>query len=255
MIYKTAHIVIGDEAAKALAPALEEKEYIFVFRDLLNIGPLQDKEKPFSGLRSEFWQKVTENETTVDDLERLMTLSSQMNNHPDMTVWLWMADWAPDVCTYYFMLHYLKKHAGRVYVVNIAGLPFITEDGKLYFPANVSQLQGKEAHKARRLARKVSPAEWETDGEEWKRLLLHNDGIRELAGNKKLQGYPINHYDELFSGALEQNPHAKLRKIVSNILNDKQLATGDLFLEWRARNSGFPVEEDKGKAAIPNQSS
>ncbi len=239
MIY---HIVVGDEAAKPLQEAITTEPgmagEIVVMKDILHIGPLQKAEgQSFSELRSEFWNQVVLNEKTpivVTDMERLLEVSATMYKDEDVKVWLWMAPWAADVCAYHWTIMYLSKHLSRFYVLNLANLPFLNEQGKVFYPKNISEILPKELIKARKLARLVTPAEVEIDGDEWKTLVAENTGIRTHEGGKKLVSRDVTHYDkELVSFCSHQ--YQKASRIVSQALNKFNVPTGDLFLGWRLR--------------------
>jgi Protein of unknown function/Domain of unknown function (DUF1835) len=239
MIY---HIVIGDAAAAPLMEAISmeaamEGEVVTV-RDVLNIGPLQKEEgQKFSELRSAFWNTVIPNDKTpiqVDDMERLLELSAKMANDEEAKVWLWMAPWPADVCTYFWTLKYLGKYPGRFYIVNIAGLPFLDANGKVFFPKNLSEIAARELIKARRLARQITPAELEVDGDEWQRLVNDNAGIRTLEGGKKIASRAEDHYDSQLSSFCSHQ-FQKASKVVTQSLAKYNLPTGDLYLGWRLR--------------------
>lgn len=211
---------------------------VVVLKDILHVGPLKRAEgQSFSDMRTEFWQQVvTENkdEVKVDDLERLLQVVTQLNNNPGDVVWLWMAPWPADVCAYYWMLQYLSKHLDRYYVLNLGGLPFLDEEGKVYYPQNMSEILPKELVKARRLARPVTPAELEVDGEEWSNIVEENSGLRLLEGGKKLYTKDRNYYDEqLLSFCSHQ--FQKAHRIVNQAMKKMNIPTGDLFLGWRLR--------------------
>ena len=143
---------------------------VLALKDILHVGPIKKAPgQSFSQLRTEFWKEVVNDEKQeieVNDLEKLLEITTQLHNNPDAVVWLWMAPWPADVCAYYWMLNYMSKHLDRFYVLNLAGLPFLNEEGKVYYPKNISEILPKELVKARRLARAVTPAELEVDGEQ-----------------------------------------------------------------------------------------
>lgn len=239
MIY---HIVTGDIAAGPLNIALGTEPsmegQVVVMKDVLSVGPLQKEEgQKFSELRSAFWQEVVINEKNpivVDDLERLSEVSIALANDPDAKAWIWIAPWPADVCTYHWALKYLGQYMGRLFVINIAGLPFLDEQGKVFFPKSIGEIQPKELVKARKLARAVTPAELEVDGEEWRKLVKENGGIRIHEGGKRLTSKSEEHYDnQLISFCSHQ--YQKASKVVSQALARYNVPTGDLYLGWRLR--------------------
>ncbi len=239
MIY---HIVTGDMAAAPLKEAIAAEESmagaIVVIKDVLSVGPLQKEEgQKFSELRSAFWQQVTINEKSpvlVDDLERLLETGNELSKNENDKIWIWAAPWPADMCTYHWVLQYLGKYIGRLYILNIAGLPFLDENGKVFFPKSLSEILPKELVKARRLARLVTPAELEVDGDEWKKLVRDNAGIRTLEGGKRLLSKSEEHYDsQLISFASHQ--YQKAQRIANQAITRYNIPTGDSYLGWRLR--------------------
>lgn len=239
MIY---HIVVGDEAARPLREAIATEPSmageVVVLRDILHIGPLQRGEgQSFSALRSEWWQQVAPDvkpPIEVDDLERLLEVSNELYKDSDAVAWYWMAPWPADVCAYYWTLPYLGKHQGRLYILNLANLPFLNEAGKVFYPKNVSELLPKELIKARKLARPVTPAELEMDGDTWQKLVEENGGIRTFEGGKKLKSQPENFYDAQLVSTLSAQAQ-KASRVLAAAMNKHQLPTGDTHLAWRLR--------------------
>lgn len=240
MIY---HLVVGDEAAKALQAAVSAEEglltgEVVTLRDILHVGPLQRGEgQSFSDLRSAFWSDVVPAEkgpVQVDDLERLLEVSTALYKDNDAVAWIWMAPCPADVMAYFWVLPYLGKHAGRCFIINATALPFLDAAGKVFYPKNFSELQPRELIKARKLARPVTPAEVELDGDEWKRLAEENGGIRTLEGGKKMASRPIEHYDAALLSFVGGN-FAKASKVIFNLMKEKGVPTGDLVLAWRLR--------------------
>lgn len=239
MIY---HIVVGDFAAQPLSEAImlepQMSGEVVVMKDILHVGPLQKEEgTSFSAMRSAFWQQVVNNEkqpVEVNDMERLLDISNAMYKDESIHAWLWMAPWPADVCAYHWMLPYLSKHKGRFHLLNIAGLPFLDSNGKVHYPKNISEILPKELVKARKLAREVTPAEIEVDGEEWRRLVNENSGIRTHEGGKKLVSRNEDHYDnQLLSFCSHQ--FQKASRIINQALSKYNIPTGDLYLGWRLR--------------------
>lgn len=239
MIY---HIVVGDAAAGPLNEAIMLEPSlageVIVLKDILNVGPLLKEEgTTFSALRSDFWQQVTINEKApinVDDLERLLEVSNAMYKSEDVQAWLWMAPLPADVCAYYWLLKYLSKHKNRFCLLNIAGLPFLDANGKVFYPKSISEIMPKELVKARRLARPVTMAEVETDGEEWRKMVQDNAGIRTLEGGKKITSRDEHYYDaQLISFCSQQ--FQKAQRIATQAITKYNIPTGDSYLGWRLR--------------------
>jgi hypothetical protein len=224
MIY---HIVTGDIAATPLREAIAAEPVL--------AG--EEEGQKFSERRSAFWQQVINNEknpVVVDDTERLSQVSLELSKNEEDKVWVWIAPWPADICTYLWTLKYLGAYAGRFFVVNIAGLPFLDENGKIFYPRSIGDILPKELIKAKRLARLVNPAELEVDGEEWNRLVKENTGIRIHDGGKKIVSKPETHYDNPLLSFCSQQ-YQKASKIVSQSLSKFNIPTGDLYLGWRLR--------------------
>ncbi len=239
MIY---HIVTGDIAATPLRDAIATESAmegeVIVMKDVLSVGPLQKEEgQKFSEMRSAFWQQVVLNEKNpvqVDDLERLLETGNELSKNEDAKIWLWQAPWPADICTYYWSLKYLGKYLGRLYILNIAGLPFLDENGKVFYPKSIGEIQPKELIKAKRLARPVTFAELETDIDEWRKLQAENAGIRTHEGGKRLLSKSEEHYDNQLIGFCSHQ-FQKASKVVNQTIARYNVPTGDLYLGWRLR--------------------
>lgn len=237
MIY---HIVVGDEAARPMADAVATESSmageVVVLKDILHVGPLQRAEgQSFAALRSEWWQSVspdTKSPVDVPDLERILEISNELYKDGDAQAWFWMAPWPADVVAYHWALQYLGKHSGRFFIVNLANLPFLNEAGHVFYPKNISELLAKELVKARRLARAVTPAETELDGETWRTMFAENGGVRTLEGGKRLLSRPENFYDAPLIATLG-TAFQKAGKVIQSAMSKHSLPTGDLYLAWR----------------------
>jgi len=211
---------------------------VVVMKDILNVGPLQKGEgQKFSELRGAFWQSVTGNDkqpAEVDDIERLILTGNELAKSDAPVIWLWVAPWPADLCMYHWAVKFLGKYSGRLYVVNIAGLPFLDENGKLFFPKNVSEIAPRELVKARKLARVVTPAEIEVDGFEWGKLVDENGGIRTHEGGKRLVSRTEEHYDHQLSSFCSHQ-FQKASRVVGQALTKFNLPTGDVYLGWRLK--------------------
>lgn len=257
------HLIVGDATAKPLIDAVARDEQlqgeVIVLKDILHAGPLKTEGMSFSEGRSAFWNQVIpekQQEVVVDDLERLMEVSSRLSNNDALKIWFWMAPTPADVTAYFWLLHFLKKHQGRFSVVNISGLPFLDENGKLFYPESIGHIPVKEMIKARKLARVTTPSEWETDADEWPRLIEENSGIRVFKGGKKLEGQDIDHYDILLLTFITHQ-YQKATKVVNNALSKHKLPTGDTFLHWRLRVMAEQgkIEINKGDVALKTEGS
>ena len=161
-----------------------------------------------------------------------------------------MAPNPADICAYFFIIHFLNKHAGRINIVNLANLPFLDESGKVFYPKNISEIIPKELIKARKLSRPLTPAEFEMDGDEWKRLVNDDAGIRTFEGGKKLLSRNINFYDDQLSSFCSQQ-FQKASRIIGQAITKFGIPTGDLFLGYRIRKmaeaGALQLQGDLGK--------
>lgn len=238
MIY---HLIVGDLAATPLQEAVSGEPSlqgeVVVLKDILNVGPLQKGEgQTFSELRSAYWNETSHEKipTEVNDMERVLEVSAAMYKDDSVQAWFWMAPIPADVCAYHWLLFYLGKHKDRFHLVNIAGLPFLNEAGKVFYPRSFSEILPKEIVKARRLARAITLAEQEVDGEEWRKITEEDTGLRTHEGGKKLLSRNADHYDaQLLSFCSQQ--FQKASRIVSQAMNKFSIPTGDLWLGWRLR--------------------
>lgn len=252
------HLIVGDATAKPLLEAVnQQEEEVVVLKDILHIGPLKTEDMSFSEGRSAFWDQVVPDgqpAAQVNDLERLMEVSTRLTNDDQLKIWFWMAPTPADVTAYFWLLHFLKKHQGRFSVVNINGLPFLDENGKLFYPESIGHIPVKEIVKARKLARVTTTSEWETDADEWPRLLEENAGLRIHQGGKKLEGKDIDHYDILLLTFIT-NQVQKANKVVNTVLSKHKLPTGDWFLHWRLREMAAAgvIELHKGEVKLKDK--
>jgi hypothetical protein len=239
MIY---HLVVGDAAAGPLSEAVmmepSMQGEIIALKDLLNLGPLKNDEgRPFSDMRSAFWNSIIMNEKEpilVPDAQRIEQLLHKLDENPDAKVWFWMAPWPADVCAYHWLLGFFAKNINRFFLLSIANLPFLDENGKVFYPKNISEILPKEIVKARRLARPVTMAEVELDGETWNRLTEENSGVRTHEGGKKLASRQEDYYDAQLASFCSHQ-FQKASRIISQALNKYHMPTGDLYLAWRLR--------------------
>jgi hypothetical protein len=239
MIY---HIVTGDLAAAPLKDAIVIEPSmageVVVMKDVLSVGPVRKADgQKFSDMRTEFWQTVFSNEKMpmpVDDLERLLHTGNELSKNDNAKIWLWMAPLPADISMYYWALAYLHKYTGRVWVINIAGLPFLDDAGKIFYPKSIADIQPAQLVKARRLARPVTASETETDVEEWQKMTRENAGIRVHETGKRLSSKSEAFYDDkLISFCSHQ--YQKASRITSQAISKFLIPTGDMYLGWRLR--------------------
>ncbi|HEY6978333.1 MAG TPA: DUF3658 domain-containing protein, partial [Chitinophagaceae bacterium] len=87
---------------------------------------------------------------------------------------------------------------------------------------------------AKKLARPVTPGEFEVDPDEWKKLCNENTMVRILEGGKKILSKDETFYDKDIMNGVTAEPQ-KLQKVLNNIFSKMKVRTGDVFLVWRIR--------------------
>lgn len=254
------HIVFGEPSATALSGAFELDEQlkgdILYFEDDLSIGPLFILDtKDGQNARRQWWMQlagiqpqpvaetVTEGEQPVltpepeeekGDQEKFRQLKALLKAEPEQEVYLWAGQNARDVSGYYWLVSQLYDFAGRIHIIYLNNLPFLNEKGSVFYPTHLHQILAKEFLKAKKLARPVSLAEFEIDGDEWSRMMNENAGIRLLEGGKKLRGEPAVFYDkDLLQAATAE--FQKASKLVNAVTGKLKYPVMDQFLGWRVK--------------------
>lgn len=257
------HIVFGESSATALAGAFELDEQlkgdIVYFEDDLSVGPLFILDtKDGQSARKQWWmqlagiqpQQVTEDasegqtaapavatavtEEEAGDQEKFRQLKALLKAEPEQQVYLWAGQNARDVCGYYWLISQLYDFSGRIHIIYLNNLPFLNEKGSVFYPTHLHQILAKEFLKAKKLARPVSLAEFEIDGDEWSRMMNENSGIRLLEGGKKIKGEPSSFYDK---DLLQQSTaeFMKASKVVGLVTGKLKYPVMDQFLGWRLK--------------------
>lgn len=239
------HIVFETANVTALQQAIELDETlqgsIVEIKDDYAAGPLGDiYETEGYQARRNWWKNLlefspyTEQINIVDDKLTVHQLLKQLDEEPGTEVWIWMAQNAHDVCGYYWLMSQLKEYQGRVQVLYLNNLPFINEKGQIFYPSYLHEIQPKEFLKAKKLARPITPSEFEVDTDEWKKLCVDNAWVRYLEGGKKIIGKELEFYDKDILMNITGEAQ-KLNKIITNTLTKMKVKTGDVFLVWRIR--------------------
>ena len=241
------HIVFQEADIEALSKsfALDEslRGDIIHIKDDYAVGPLHDLYGS-DGIeaRKAWWREVLAgghydglvDSGSVDDYATVASLTEMMQQHTDELAWIWVAPNKHDVSGYYWLLHFMQPFQGRTYILNLNNLPFINDKGLIFYPVNLSGIPPREFVKAQKLARAITPAGFELDMEEWRRLCQENKGVRILDSGKKLIQYEDDYYDpELlhFIGAEWQ----KAGRLMYQFLSRARQTTGDAYLLWRLK--------------------
>ncbi|WP_160712761.1 DUF1835 domain-containing protein [Chitinophaga solisilvae] len=256
------HIVFGEASVPVLAEAvaMDEKMQgeIRCFEDDLSVGPLfiLDTKEGQTG-RKQWWEQLSAQPVTQpqqlpgieetppappeqaaadddSDAARFKALKTALKEDPELEVWIWAGQNARDVCGYYWLVSQLYDFAGRIHIIYLNNLPFLNDKGAVFYPTHLHQILPKEFLKAKKLARAVSLAEFELDGEEWHRLMNDNAGIRMLEGGKKIKGEATLFYDkELLAQTGKE--FVKAWRIVQQVTGKFKYPVMDQFLGWRLK--------------------
>ncbi len=239
------HIVFEQSNVEALQKAIELDENlqgeIVEIKDDFAVGPVENiYETDGYQQRRDWWKMLleyspyTESLSVVDDKLTMHNLLKRLDETPEEQVWIWMGQNVHDVCGYYWLMSQLKDYQGRVHVLYLNNLPFINEKGNIFYPTSLFEIQPKEFLKAKKLARPITPSEFEVDPDEWKKLMQENAMVRFLEGGKKVTGKEVNFYDRDILVHVTAEPQ-KLGKLLGTTLNKMKVRTGDVFLAWRIR--------------------
>lgn len=252
------HIVFNEDDIAVLEQAIELDETllgeVLQVQDDYAVGPLKDiyTEEGIAN-RRHWWKEVLAgtdlekklDEGAVDDNKLVAFIIERLQNNEEEKVWIWAAQNKHDVSGYYWLISQLKDFQGRVYILYLNNLPFINEKGQLFYPEWISTIQPKEMTKAKKLARLVTPSEFEVDPDEWTKLCNEEKGVRLLEGGKKLRQEDYDFYDADLKNYISGD-WQKASKIIHQFLNKNKHTTGDMYLLWRLKlmiaNGQFDVQ-------------
>lgn len=190
----------GDHLGKSFALDDIIAGEVVLLGDDLAFGPLKTGPvEPGVITRQDWWNKTAGEEPYSkinEDTERLRDLCGLMRSDPASEIWIWIAQNARDVTGYYSLLEPLSDFLGRVHLIFLNNLPFINEKGSIFYPLYLGEILPREFLKARKLARELTAAEIEIDGEEWSRLKEDNAVVRVLEGGKKIRSETGDFFDK-----------------------------------------------------------
>jgi hypothetical protein len=241
------HIVFDSRGAEGLSAAMDKDEAldgeIILIRDDYSAGPLMELfSDPGQDERKKWWSAIREayGGTSQDgpgeepDSIKLKRIVQRMEEEEFDQIWIWVAPNAKDVCGYYWAIAQLKAFSGRVYVLHLNNLPFINEKGNVFYPTSLSEIPSREFVKARKLARPVSSAEFETDPDEWFRIASENKNLRLLEGGKKIIQQEDDYYDRSLLNFL-QPVFQKIPRTIHHFLAKSPEKINETFLQWRLK--------------------
>ncbi len=238
------HIVFQQSDIDTLQKAIELDESlqgeIIHIKDDFAVGSLENIYEPEGyQARRDWWKNLLENSpyaeqlNIVDDKLTVDELKKKLDKD-DEKVWIWVAPNQHDVCGYYWLINQLKDYEKKVFILSLNNLPFINEKGNIFYPIDLFEIPPKEFTKAKKLARPVTPSEFELDADEWKKLCSENTIVRILDGSKKIISKDASYYDKDILSALIKEPQ-KLQKIFQTLFGKMKIHTGDVFIAWRMK--------------------
>jgi Domain of unknown function (DUF1835)/Protein of unknown function len=237
------HIVFESRGAELLSAAMDMDEALdgetVLISDDFSVGPIQDIfSEAGRAERKKWWDEIGEEENAAageeKDSDLLRKIVLRMEEEEFDQIWIWVAPNVKDVCGYFWLAAQLKAFSGRIYVLNLNNLPFISEKGHVFYPASLSEIPAREFIKAKNLARPVSSAEFETDPDEWYRLASENKNLRLLEGGKKIVQQSDDYYDRAILQFI-QPVFQKIPRLVQQFLLKSPEKLNESFLLWRLK--------------------
>jgi hypothetical protein len=242
------HIVFQRHDADVLKEAFDLdpslKGDLIRIEDDLAVGPLANMyTEEGIELRRQWWREVLSggdydglvDRATGDDHATVTALIERLHREPEEKVWIWAAQNKHDVSGYYWLISRLKEFQGRIFILYLNNLPFINEKGQLFYPVNLFDIPAREFLKARKLARPITPSEFEIDPDEWIRLCQEGKGVRILEGGKKLSQYDYDFFDEELKRFITGD-WVKAARLIHQFLTKAKETTGDAYLLWRIKH-------------------
>jgi len=243
------HIVFQEADIAALEKSFELDETlradIIQIKDDYAVGPLTDiySEEGIEA-RKQWWSDVLAggdydghvDSGEVNDTKTVAGLKERLDNDPEEFIWIWAAQNKHDVSGYYWLMSQLKDYQGRIFILYLNNLPFLNEKGNLFYPVILSEIPAKEFVKAKKLARAITPSEFEVDPDEWTKLCNEDKGVRLLEGGKKLVQEEYDFYDAELKKFVTVD-WQKASKVIHTHLTKAKHTTGDINLLWRLKGN------------------
>jgi Domain of unknown function (DUF1835)/Protein of unknown function len=241
------HILFDCRGAELISEAMDidnalDGETILI-RDDYSIGPIKDLYAEQGRTQRKNWWTNTyldskdfsaDKSGEIPDDVVLDKIIGRMEEVEFDQIWIWMAPNAKDICGYYWLISQLKKFSGRVCVLHLNNLPFIGEKGNIFYPVNLGEIPTREFVKAKKLARPVTLTEFETDPDEWDRIIGENKNLRLLEGAKKI----IQKEDDYLDKNILQSLHPifqKTTRVVHQFVLKSPDKVSESFVHWRLR--------------------
>ncbi len=242
------HIVFNQPDIDVLKKAIDLDEKlegeVMLIRDDYAVGPLKDIDQPEGWqARRDWWKmlieasgdyKIEETLDMVDDKLTVHELKKRLNENDAEVVWVWAAQNKHDVCGYYWLISQLQDYQGKIFILYLNNLPFLSDKGSIFYPQWLSEIPPKEFLKAKKLARPIMPSEFEVDKDEWKRICSEGKMVRLLEGSKKLAQEDVDYYDKAIAKYV-YGDFAKGSRVIAQFLSKEKETTGDVFVGWRLK--------------------
>lgn len=230
------HIVFDVADAATLKKSFEPDEQlaseVLVLEDDWSIGPLKNvllEDKEIT--RREWFAAMG---VQLSDPDPLQQITAYLNADENATVTIWIAPNSRDVCGYYKLVTDLQQYKGRLFNIWLNNLPFINEKMQVFYPNFLKEIQPSEFIKARKLALEISASTFETDPDEWNKLVEENDLLRISDGGKKVTGKPVDFFDKEIIAAM-QNDWQKVNRVINTVNSKSKNHPPVKFLLWRVR--------------------
>jgi hypothetical protein len=216
---------------------------IIEIKDDYAVGPIVNIFKDEGiAIRKNWWRMVLEggdldgfvDKGIVDDAKQVEIILQQLNEDPNQVVWIWAAQNKHDVSGYFWLMSQLAAYQSRIFILYLNNLPFFNEKGNIFYPNWLHVIPPKEFIKAKKLARPITLSEFETDPDEWKKLMEEDKMVRLLEGGKKLVQFNDDFYDKDLLKYLS-NEWQKANKVIHQFLQKNNHTTGDAFILWRLK--------------------
>ena len=166
------HIVFNESEVDLMKQVIEMDETlagdVLQIKDDFAVGPLQgiDTEEGWQA-RLEWWRSLSQGSPygdnlvgSFDDRETVKQLKEKLDENPEEELWIWMAQNQHDVTGYFWLMPQFKEYQGRIMVLYLNNLPFISDKGQIFYPSWLQEIQPREFLKARKLARPVTLSEF-----------------------------------------------------------------------------------------------
>ena len=248
------HVVFNSADEKILEEVLALDETlageIVVIQDEYELGPLENiyvgegKEIRKEWFVNSIGKSISDD---ADDYATVAKLVGTMRRNEEEQIYIWAAQNVHDVCGYYWLLHFMKEFQGRVHILYLNNLPFINEKGNIFYPLNLHQIPATEFLKAKKLAREITPSEFEVDPDEWIKIMNDNKGIRILEGGKKIAQFDYDYFDAALKKFVTPT-FQKVNKILQQVGAKNKIEVSDSYLVWRLKTlAALQVLEMQGE--------